>query len=124
MFQLLTNYLLHCPNRYESFRLWRFVRYKNADLMKVSNLTSPRTGCEVANQFLIEDGNVRYFQSYKSVIVKVEYAPNCPPKVTLDARYWNYSVTTSKYRNQFLHETTTSTQAKIKSGEFVLANLN
>jgi len=44
--------------------------------------------------------------------------------VILDKKYWNYSKTTSKYRNKFLNETTKETQAKIDSGEYVLKDLN
>ena len=29
-----------------------------------------------------------------------------PLQIELDYKYWNYSVTTSKYRNQFLNEST------------------
>lgn len=89
--------------------------------MKVQNLTSPRTGCEVANQFeIVDDHGNRYFQSYKSLIVQISNSGG----VVLDENYWNYSVTTSKYRNQFLGETTKETQAKIDAGEYELANLN
>ena len=45
-------------------------------------------------------------------------------KPLLGRKYWNYSVTTSKYRNQFLNETTKETQAKINSGEYKLVDLN
>ena len=42
----------------------------------------------------------------------------------LDKKYWNFSNTTSKYRNKFLNETTKETIAKIKSGEYKLVDLN
>ena len=58
----------------------------------------------------------RVFQSYNSIICKVNSKTG---KVTL-GRHWNYSVTTAKYRNQFLNETTKETQAKIDSGEYVV----
>lgn len=88
--------------------------------MKVENLTSPRSGREVANQFVItDDSNVRFFQSYRSIICKVTMGTTY-----LDERYWNYSVTTSKYRNQFLGESKAETQRKIDSGEYILTNLN
>lgn len=109
--------------------------------MRVKNMTSPKTGREVPNQFVIEteeNGNdlrilgykyaedilysVKYFQSYDSIIVKKVYGGRLD--VYLDRKYWNYSVTTSKYRNQFLGETTKETQAKIDSGEYVLCDLN
>lgn len=86
--------------------------------MKVYNLTSSR-GNTVPNQFEIIDGNRRVFQSYNSVICVVENG-----KVTLDAYYWDYSVTTGKYRNIFLGETKKETEAKIKAGVYQLANLN
>jgi hypothetical protein len=95
--------------------------------MRVSNLESPRTGAKVANQFIITEntpeGEIQTFQSYGSVIAqKIWQGRDC--EVTLDETYWNYSVTTSKYRNQFLGETTKETKAKIDSGEYQLANLN
>ncbi len=89
--------------------------------MKVMNLTSPRSGREVANQFsIVDDAGNRYFQSYKSVIVQIGVGGG----VVLDEKYWDYSTTTSKYRNQFLGESTDTTRAKIESGEYELANLN
>lgn len=86
--------------------------------MKVSNFESSN-GNKVANQFLIVDGDKRIFQSYDSIIAIKEDG-----KVTLDENYWNYSKTTSKYRNQFLGETTEETRRKIESGVYKLANLN
>ena len=101
--------------------------------MKVENMTSA-SGNKVANQFIITDEyGVQFFQSYNSIIVKFEPGyinlNQCPPigvvkKITLDADTWDYSVTTGKYRNQFLGETKKETQAKIDSGEYKLANLN
>lgn len=87
--------------------------------MKVENMYSAQ-GNKVANQFLIygEPGTV-YFQSYDTVIAKRENG-----NVTLDTQKWNYSTTTSKYRNLFLGETTKETQAKINNGTYTLANLN
>lgn len=87
--------------------------------MKVETLTSPRSGREVANQFIIRNGSSTVFQSYRSTIVKIENG-----KTFLDAYYWDYSVTTGKYRNQFLGESKAETQRKIDSGEYVLTNLN
>jgi len=45
-------------------------------------------------------------------------------EVLLDKKYWNYSNTTGKYRNIFLNETIKDTKAKIKSGEYILTDLN
>ncbi len=88
----------------------------------VQNMISSR-GNKVPNQFIILEDNRRIFQSYDSVIAIIENDGNLG-KVTLDAKYWDYSVTTSKYRNLFLSETTKETQDKINSGEYKLANLN
>lgn len=76
----------------------------------------------VKNQFTVTDdeGN-RFFQSYKSIIVKIEGKTG---KVFLDQNKWVYSKTTGKYRNLFLGETMKETKAKIKSGEYTLCNLN
>ena len=86
--------------------------------MKVENMYNAQ-GKKVANQFLIygEPGTV-FFQSYETVIAK-----RTNGNVTLDVK-WNYSKTTSKYRNMFLGETTKETQAKINNGTYTLANLN
>lgn len=100
--------------------------------MKVSNFTS-NAGNTVANQFLIKEGSTHTFQSYGSTIAVIKhqhllgcYDANGKHKaiVTLDERYWDYSRTTGKYRNQFLGETISETRAKIKSGEYKLRDLN
>ncbi len=91
--------------------------------MKVSNITNNRNNI-VANQFVIETDNVTYFQSYKSIIVKIEDNGSLPDKITLDPVYWNYSRTTSKHRSTFLNESTKETEKKIKEGVYILANLN
>jgi hypothetical protein len=91
--------------------------------MKVSNIVNNR-GNIVANQFVIEGDNATYFQSYKSIIVKIEENGYLPDTVTLDPVYYNYSRTTSKYRNAFLGESTKETERKIKEGVYILANLN
>ena len=88
--------------------------------MKVSNLESSK-GNKVANQFEIDTSNGRYFQSYRSIIA---YIPTNAGPIQLDERYWNYSRTTSKYRSQFLGETTKETERKIKEGKYILTNLN
>jgi len=92
--------------------------------MKTENMTSTN-GNKVANQFIITDdnGNV-FFQSYKSVIVKVPMFGSDSEEIELDQKYWNYSNTTGKYRNIFLNENITETRKKIKSGEYKLTDLN
>jgi hypothetical protein len=91
--------------------------------MRVRNMTS-NAGNSIANQFVITDDNGNeYFQSYQSIIAR---RPNSLVKsrISIDEKYWDYSVTTGKYRNQFLGETKKETQAKIDSGEYILADLN
>ncbi len=99
--------------------------------MKVENMVSAR-GNTIPNQFIIcgvEGFNpVECFQSYKSIIVKKVFNGLAPigtiDQIYLDKNKWNYSITTGKYRNQFLGETIKETHAKIKSGEYKLADLN
>ena len=86
--------------------------------MNFRNITNAR-GTKVPDQFIINIDNKEYFKSYDSMIVKIENG-----KVYLDETYWDYSSTTSKYRNQFLGDTTKETQRKIKSGEYILTDLN
>ncbi len=86
--------------------------------MKVSNITNSN-GNKVPNQFLINDNGAVVFQSYDSTILRITGG-----QVYLDTYYWDYSKTTSKYRNQVLRETTKETKAKIKSGEYILTELN
>ena len=88
--------------------------------IKVKQMTSPSSGRSVANQFIIYTNKGRYFQSYDSIIAFKDNEGN----VTLDLYDWNYSRTTSKYRNEFLREYIADTRAKIESGEYKLENLN
>ena len=88
-------------------------------MIKVENMVSNR-GNSIANQFIIEvDGEV-YFQSYKSIIAKI----GIDGKVYLDEKYWDYSVTTGHYRNQFLGETKKETERRIEDGTYTMTNLN
>ena len=91
----------------------------------VKNMESYKgTGDEVANQFVItidtDKGRVRVFQSYNSVIAMRDENG----KITLDENKWDYSQTTSRYRNQFLRENTAETRRKIQQGIYTLADLN
>ena len=91
--------------------------------MKVKNITN-NNGNKIANQFVItDDKQNEYFQSYNSMIVKKDYESD-QVKIYLDQKYWNYSNTTGKYRNIFLNETIKDTRKKIKSGEYILTDLN
>lgn len=88
--------------------------------IRVEQMTSPATNNPVANQFLIHTNDGTFFQSYNTVIAYRDKNWN----VTLDTDSWNYSTTTSKYRNRFLGETTAQTKKKIANGTYTLASLN
>ncbi len=99
--------------------------------MKVQNMTSSN-GNKVANQFIISEeghgfnGNFikkEVFQSYATVIATRTIWID-RTDTTLDENYWDYSITTGKYRNQFLGETKKETERKIKDGIYTLADLN
>lgn len=97
---------------------------KVLDKIKVRNVISPSSGREVSNQFIItihsKKGWKTIFQSYESVIAVQDEKG----AITLDKYKWNYSSTTSKYRNKFLGENTNDTRKKIEAGIYTLANLN
>lgn len=96
-------------------------------MIKVRNMTSERSGREVANHFHIREGNNVYFQSYDSVIVKIDRTNN---EIIFDEDTWNYSTTTGKYRNQFMREelgmytNVAECRKAIDEGKIILADLN
>jgi hypothetical protein len=87
---------------------------------KVKNMLS-NNGNKIANQFVINTRNKAIFQSYNTIIAIIDYKNN---KTYLDRNNWNYSNTTSKYRNIFLNEKTKETLKKIKNKEYILKDLN
>ena len=96
--------------------------------MKVSQLKSPRSGNVVPNQFKIVNGAKIYFQSYNSIICKIDTNKNL---VFLDSFYWDYSRTTLKYLKEFLYSnayygilSTDEIRTKIETKEIKLTNLN
>lgn len=91
------------------------------DIPMVEQMVSSGSGRPIANQYIIYSKDYRVFQSYGSRIVAIDKSTG---QVYLDRTYWNYSKTTSRYRAIFLGETTKETEAKIKSGEYLLADLN
>lgn len=91
--------------------------------VKVKNMRSVGSNKEVTNQFIIETDEGLYFQSYDSVIAFRAF-PFSQENVYLDVKMWDYSVTTGKYRNIFLHEDINETRRKIADGTYKLADLN
>lgn len=71
--------------------------------MRVKNMTSGRSGREVANQFIITDGNKIVFQSYDSTICIIDNNKKGAERITL-GKHWDYSNTTRKYLYQFLYD--------------------
>lgn len=84
--------------------------------MQVQNMTSNK-GNLIPNQFIINNSKGRYFQSYQSMIV---FIPNDSNKPTELGEDWNYSRTTSKYRNDFLNESSEEIKRKLKEGIYIL----
>jgi len=93
---------------------------KLSNIVKVENFKSSKSGLPIANQFRITLQNgIEVFQSYNSIIcVKANN------EIYLDYDRWNYSRTTSRYRNQFLNETTVETVKKIGLGQYACVHLN
>jgi len=81
--------------------------------MTVKNMTSGASGRKVPNQFIIRDDATSRttFQSYDSMIATINYQDNT---ITLGKK-WDYSTTTSKYRNQFFDEQGFSDLASTKA---------
>jgi len=79
--------------------------------MKIENLAP--------NQIVVRNSENVFFNSYGTNIVKIEDG-----KMFLDEKFYNYSKTTTKYRNQFLGLTTKEVEKNIKNGIFLLINLN
>ena len=89
--------------------------------IKVKQLIGASSGRPVSNQFEITTDKDYYFQSYNRVILQYNFKRQ---QWYLDKRYWCYSRTTGKYRNQILGENVAETKEKIKSKEYKLKDLN
>lgn len=84
--------------------------------VNVQNMCSITTGKEVPNQYILTYTNGKVFKSYGSIIV-IKY----DDKVYLTKK-WNYSVTTGKYRNQFLGEGIKETKEKLTKGIYKIVS--
>lgn len=102
------------------------------EIPKVENMYSWKTKNKLKNQYIIYGVEIKYkgyvrrgnvFQSYDSVIV-FESFDGRNKIVLLDEHNWNYSVTTAKYRNQFLGCTSEECRQRIDSGKYALVNFN
>ena len=81
-------------------------------------------GNKVPNQFIIETPQGTYFQSYSTIIARRFWDMDGNKRIQLDENAWDYSVTTGRYRNQFLRENKPETEYKISTGEYELVDLN
>ena len=71
-------------------------------MAKVENIIS-NNGNVIPNQFIIyEDNGDITFQSYDSIICQIRGGALGYEKVVVFGSDWDYSTTTSKYRNKFL----------------------
>lgn len=82
------------------------------NVVSVSNVINYNNR-SVPNQFIITGEDYILFQSYNSPIAMKKGG-----KVYI-FKDWDYSVTTGKYRNQFLGETKKETLKKIATGEYI-----
>lgn len=81
--------------------------------VKVYNMESPRTGRPVANQYIIIiDGEV-YFQSYETIVAKLDKLG----KIWVKENAWEYSKTTSKYLGEWFYNYTAYNDMTKKQGE-------
>ena len=82
------------------------------NVVSVSNVINYNNR-SVPNQFIITGEDYILFQSFNSPIAMKKGG-----KVYI-FKDWDYSVTTGKYRNQFLGETKKETLKKIATGEYI-----
>lgn len=94
---------------------------ENIITVRVSNMRSTNSERDVANQFEIRTNEGVYFQSYNTIIAFIKHGER---KIYLDEGSWDYSRTTSKYRNIFTGLDTQETKKRIKDGSIILTNLN
>lgn len=74
-----------------------------------------------SNFVVIQDKNFKTCLSYNVVIAKINIKTN---KITLDSKYWDYSRTTRKHRNEFLGMDAKQISKMIANKEIKLADLN
>ena len=81
--------------------------------MTLAQIKSLRLTSLAPNQTIVRTVDQTIFMSYDSIIVVLDGSK------TYLGKNWRYSKTTSKYRNQFLNETTPETQAKLDNGTYL-----
>tara|TARA_R100001198_G_C5125341_1_gene146113 strand:+ start:265 stop:585 length:321 start_codon:yes stop_codon:yes gene_type:complete len=92
--------------------------------MIINNMISDK-GNTIPNQYIIRLDKCDVFQSYEAVIAIRNYDyVNGKYEVYLNKEYYDYSRTTSKYRNKYLGLTNKEVKEKIKAKEFFLITDN
>ena len=91
--------------------------------LQVKNLKSSN-GNLVPNQFEIYSNGNYYFQSYETIIAKLQIVKNKGRQIILDTNALYYSRTTSKYLYNWLRMNRKEIEKKIKNKEIKLKNLN
>jgi hypothetical protein len=93
--------------------------------VSVRPMTS-RGGSELANQQILSDPAGETFVSYGTKIAYRSHKRynNGEPRIVLDKDYWDYSRTTSKYRNEFLGFGIDECRRRISDGRIELLDLN
>jgi hypothetical protein len=76
-------------------------------------------GNPAPNQFVIEDGTKRIFQSYSTKVAELDNG-----QITIDTKAFNYSNTTSKHLYLFLDMDRKQIEKAIAAGEITVKNLN
>ena len=89
------------------------------EIPKTQNMTS-NNGNDILNQIIIRTNNGMFFQSYNTIIAAILR----DGRMLLDKNKWDYSKTTSIYRNQFLQIDKRETERLIKEGKIKLVDLN
>lgn len=91
--------------------------------MKVYQMTKDNR--PVANHFIIHDDQFIFLQSYKVIVARIPLnLETIEDGVVLDKVFYNYSKTTSKYVNFFLHCTSKEREERIKNETYILDYLN
>jgi hypothetical protein len=99
---------------------------KITSFIGVENMTS-RSGNIVPNQVILSDMTGKTFVSYGSKIVyqsKDRASDGLPLEIVMDDRYWDYSRTTGKYRNEFMNMGVQQVRDHIKTGRIKIGDLN
>ena len=89
------------------------------EIPKIQNMIS-NNGNNIPNQIIIRTNNGMFFQSYDTIIAAILR----DGRMLLDKNKWDYSKTTSIYRNQFLQIDKRETERLIKEGKIKLVDLS